>query len=76
MRPAARTVALYEQIRKDRFVGSDGPPIPGIVICASANPPCTEMLNHLKQLQTTLVEVQRQLRRAIQTMELTVNGQR
>lgn len=74
--PAARTVALYEQIREERFAGSARSPTPGIVTCASETPPCPQVLDHLKQLHTTLADVQRQLQHAIQAVERTVNGRR
>jgi len=65
VRPAARTITLYEQIREERFAVT---PVPAI-------PPWCEVLDHLSQLQTTLAEVQCQLQHVVRAVELAQKGQ-
>ncbi len=73
--PAARTVALYQQIRTDRL--GDLPSMP----IESREPPKTsassfsEILGRLQQLQAVLTEVQCRLNQDIQAMELVRNSQ-
>ncbi len=69
VKPAARTVTLYEQIRAERFPGPaqpaatySFPPAP-----SAARP--SELLDYLKQLQRALTEVQLQLQHAINTVD-------
>lgn len=73
VRPAARTVALYEEIRTERLLNSmhlsatdQVPP--------EASPEAFEMLRRLEQLQVAVSEVQRQLQHAIQAIELTISS--
>ncbi|MFQ5856218.1 MAG: BTAD domain-containing putative transcriptional regulator [Anaerolineae bacterium] len=65
VRPAARTITLYEQIREERFAVT---PVP-------ATSPWCEALDHLSQLQTTLAEVQCQLQHIVRAVELAQKGQ-
>ncbi len=73
--PSERTVALYRQIRSGRLVdrsqviaSNDGSPP------QEAPPTLDETLHHLKQLQTVLAEVERQLQEAIYAVEAALNG--
>jgi DNA-binding SARP family transcriptional activator len=76
VKPAKRTVALYEQIRKDQF--SAPAPIPYEVSVApkAAASPLSEVLEHLKHLREILTDVQRQVHQDIQTVETILNDQR
>ena len=63
VKPAASTVALYEQIRKGRTVSSAASPSdrhPHIT-----NRPLVEILPHLKQLQTLLAQLEDELEHVI-----------
>jgi len=74
VKPAKRTVALYEQICADR--------IEDLTMTQTANAshpdsvPLPETLDRLEQLQAVLSDVQQQVRREIQTVELTLQKQR
>jgi DNA-binding SARP family transcriptional activator len=75
VKPSARTLALYEQIRTERFVGPVQPPSPGTATRPSGPSPWREVLDQLRQLRTTLAEVHCQLEEGIQAVETIVNGQ-
>lgn len=75
VRPARRTIALYEQIRAEQLTVSSHPPTPAGVTSASGTSRWSELLDHLKQLQTTLDEAQRQLQHHIQAVELAMHDQ-
>lgn len=76
VRPAARTVALYQQIRTDRL--GDLPLVP----IEAREPPKTsesllsEILSRLQQLQAVLTEAQCRLNQDIQAMELARTSHR
>jgi DNA-binding SARP family transcriptional activator len=74
--PSERTVALYEQIRSDRLVSpGQGMPEGDESIFEGMASTLSHALCHLKLLQTAFAESQRQLRQAIQTVEIALNGQ-
>jgi DNA-binding SARP family transcriptional activator len=74
--PSERTVALYEQIRSDRLVGpGQGTPGDAEQTFEGTPPILSQALCHLKLLQTAFAESQRQLRQAIQAVEIALNGQ-
>jgi len=75
VRPAARTVTLYEQIRAERLADRAQSPASGIVASVCTTPSWSDMLHHLKQLQTALTQAQRQLQYNIQVVELAMNDQ-
>lgn len=73
VKPSQRTVALYEQIQADAFVSYRG------LKPVATPPPSTSstlpvVLDHLKQLQSTLAGFQHQLDREIQTVELVLQS--
>jgi predicted ATP-grasp superfamily ATP-dependent carboligase len=72
VRPAGRTVELYEQIRRDNFNSpllstSQAQPLPE----AAATLP--DVINRLRELQILLTEIQRQVQQEIKTVELVFN---
>jgi DNA-binding SARP family transcriptional activator len=75
IRPAARTASLYQQIRADQFANT--PPLPVVAAKPSgtAAAPLAEALAHLRQLQSALAGVQRQVCQDIQAVEQALNGQ-
>jgi DNA-binding SARP family transcriptional activator len=73
--PARRTVALHQQIQGDQLNLSTQPSIEAVE-CPQASPsPWSLALSRLRQLQTTLSDVQRQIGQDIQALELAINGQ-
>lgn len=75
VKPARRTLRLYQQIRADQL--SQSAPIPAEKSeAAEAAHPLPEVLGTLTRLQTLLAEVQDQVRQDIQAVELTMRGQR
>ncbi|HEX8137108.1 MAG TPA: BTAD domain-containing putative transcriptional regulator [Pyrinomonadaceae bacterium] len=78
VKPARRTVELYEQIRRDAFVVGPAPssaqsrPAPTAVETASpASLP--EVIVRLRELQSLLTEIHRQVQQEIKTAELVFN---
>ncbi len=70
VRPAKRTMLLYEQIRADEFLETPA------LIAALPGSPVPEVIDHLRQLHTVLTEIQRQVQKDIQAVDLVLNGQR
>jgi DNA-binding SARP family transcriptional activator len=76
VKPAKRTVALYEQIRSDQIYDlTPASTDETITISKSPVSPLTEVLKRLKQHQTVLADLRRQIQRDIQAVELALNGQ-
>lgn len=73
VKPAKRTLALYQQIRADQLNEPAPAPVQAREPEAAASP-LPEVLDHLKQLQTTLIDIQRQVHHDIQAVELAING--
>jgi DNA-binding SARP family transcriptional activator len=72
VKPAERTIALYEQIRADRL---DDPPLPqGKLMPTATTAPMPDVLACLKQLQATLESVQSQVQQDIQAVETLLNS--
>jgi DNA-binding SARP family transcriptional activator len=76
VRPAKRTVELYEQIRRDNFVSALPSPaqaqlLPGVEADAAASLP--EVIVRLRELQALLSEINRQVQQEIKTVELVFN---
>lgn len=74
VRPAARTVTLYEQIRAERFPDPVGSPVAGLGAYRPPDAQWPDMLEHLRTMQRTLSRVQDELRRAISTAESAMKG--
>jgi DNA-binding SARP family transcriptional activator len=75
VRPSAKTVALYEQIREDQFTGSVEP-FPTDVAASAADPlTWRQMLDRLKHIQTMLTQVQGHVQHDIEAVELALGGQ-
>ena len=69
VRPAKRTVALYEQIRADQLEGLPGAPF-GLALGADElATPLHQALDRLTQFQTVLTHVQRQVQHEIRSLE-------
>jgi DNA-binding SARP family transcriptional activator len=71
VKPDKRTLALYEQIRTDRF---DNPPLTPAAVTQTTPALLPEVLSHLKELRTILVNIERQLEQDIQAVELLLHG--
>jgi DNA-binding SARP family transcriptional activator len=73
VRPAKLTAALYEQIRADQVdpipSRADRPPEPALPAT-----PLTDALDRLAQFQAVLADVQRQVQKDIQAIELGLRG--
>jgi DNA-binding SARP family transcriptional activator len=67
VRPAKRTLALYEQIRSDQPIVSATPAADVHRVPSLVDYPFLEMMVHLKQFQVALTEVQRELNRIFET---------
>lgn len=80
VKPARRTVALYEQIRADEFKGLTSPPSRPGPAPEVANTPPSELpeapgvMDHLKQLRVVLTEIQGRIRKDIQSVDKVLSG--
>lgn len=74
VRPAKRTVALFEQIRMDQIDGPTSTVAEVDTMSKAAASPLPEVLGRLKQRQSILTEIQRQVQQDIQSIELVLNG--
>jgi DNA-binding SARP family transcriptional activator len=76
VRPAKGTVALYRQIEADQLEG----PAPGATGAAAAPEamaaPLPEALACLKEFQAVLADLERQVQRGIETLELALSDRR
>jgi DNA-binding SARP family transcriptional activator len=74
VKPAKRTIALYDQIRADQL---EGPAFALVEAPAAleAPPPLTEVLSDLQQLWTVLADLQRRVQRDIQAVAVAMNRQ-
>lgn len=71
VKPDKRTTALYEQFRKDSFDSSLPAPEKSSPEMEAAS--LSDVVSRLKQLQKSLLEIQRQVQKEIQTVELVLN---
>jgi len=74
--PSRRTTSLYEQVRDDQLAQT---PFAAPASTTTPNPaasPLSEVLSGLQQIQATLTEIQRQLQRDIQAVEVALKRQR
>lgn len=69
VKPATRTVMLYEQIRAERFPGPAQPAATYAFPPAPSAARPAELLDYLKNLQRALAEVQLQLQHTINTVD-------
>jgi DNA-binding SARP family transcriptional activator len=80
VKPAKRTVMLYEQIRADEFeIGLTPPSRPGATnnaAAAAAAVPLAEMLEQLRQLRKTIAHIQQEVQQGIQAVEMVLKGRR
>lgn len=90
VKPAKRTVMLYEQIRADEFESvrrsPTAPPAAndaagfslssGTAASAAAAVPLVEALNHLRQLRKSIAKIQQQVQQGIQAVEIVLKGRR
>jgi DNA-binding SARP family transcriptional activator len=77
VKPAKRTVALYEQMRADQFEGLK----PSLTTVPNApsradSPPVSEVMERLRQLRALLSDIHRQVQKEIQAVDLVLNGRR
>jgi DNA-binding SARP family transcriptional activator len=79
VRPARRTVELYEQMRRDAFVGpapsaaQAEPPAPTATADSEAPASLPEVIVRLRELQSLLTEIHRQVQQELKTAELVFN---
>lgn len=78
VKPAKKTVALYEQIRADQL---DDPPLIASKVdvepeAAAETAPLPEVLNRLKKIRAVLTNLQYQIKKDIQAVELVLKGRR
>lgn len=75
VRPAKRTVTLYEQIRADEFDASALAPAKATMVTEAMTAPTSaiyQVLNHLEQLHTALTTVQHQVQQDIEAVKLAL----
>jgi DNA-binding SARP family transcriptional activator len=72
VKPGQRTVALYEQIRADRFDDVALEPVVSLLQSGATSPP--ELLGRLKQLGQVLADTQRLVQQGIQAVEATLKS--
>src|ERR1044072_696197 len=75
VKPARRTVALYEQMRADQFEGMK-PALTNSAPTRADSPPVSEVMERLKQLRALLSDIHRQVQKEIQAVDLVLNGRR
>jgi DNA-binding SARP family transcriptional activator len=78
VKPAKKTLALYEQIRADQL---DDPPFATSKVDVELEPttttaPLPEVLNRLKRIRAVLANLQHQIKEDIQAVELVLKGRR
>jgi hypothetical protein len=78
VRPARRTLELYEQIRRDAFVGpnpSQEAQVRPVPTATEREAPASlpEVIVRLRELQSLLTEIHRQVQQEIKTVELVFN---
>jgi DNA-binding SARP family transcriptional activator len=74
VKPTRRTRALYQQIRQDQFNALTASPATDDTPADTAAAMLPDMLNRLRQLQATLVEMQTQVYKDIQIVDCLLNG--
>jgi DNA-binding SARP family transcriptional activator len=74
--PAQRTVQLYEQIRADELDASPAPIARTAPVSDATVARLLEAFNYLRQLQTVLDEVQRQVRQDVQVIQESLSSRR
>ena len=75
VRPGKRTRALYDEIRADQLDGPALAPAQARTAPETATFPLPNVLSHLRQLQATLANAQRQVQQDVQAVELALNNQ-
>jgi DNA-binding SARP family transcriptional activator len=77
VKPARRTVALYEQMRADQFEGLK-PALTTISNSPSSadSPPVSEVMERLRQLRALLSDIHRQVQKEIKAVDLVLNSRR
>ena|SRR5437763_455484 len=76
VRPSSRTVALYNKIRADELEPETPKSDKAKMTSETATALLPEVLDHLKEVRTTLSVIQRQVRKDIHTVELALIGRR
>jgi DNA-binding SARP family transcriptional activator len=77
VKPARRTVALYEQMRADQFEGvRPSPPAAPSPTSRTDSPAVSEVIDRLRQLRVLLSDIHRQVQKEIQALDLVMNGRR
>ena len=73
--PSKSTIAIYRQIQADQLDESENTliPIEASTAINGTAPLLFELLEHLTQLQKALSDLQNQLQKSVQTMELALN---
>jgi DNA-binding SARP family transcriptional activator len=73
--PARRTIALYDQIRTDQFAGLTLKPLAAEKSPLTASYPLPHVLHSLSRLLAVLDQVQQEIHREMQALELTTDDQ-
>jgi DNA-binding SARP family transcriptional activator len=76
VKPAARTVALYQEIRKEQLAPRGQAPASGAAAYVKSSSRWGDLLADLRQLQVTLSEVQGLVQNAIRTAETSTRDRR
>jgi DNA-binding SARP family transcriptional activator len=74
-RPGTHTVALYVKIRDEAIDGSSSAPA-GAGTTVATTAPLPTAMGHLKELQSSLADLQRQVQQAIQAVERALTDSR
>lgn len=73
VRPARRTIELYEQIRRDSFTGPAPASVPAQPAPQTEPTALPDVINRLRELQLLLSEIQKKVQQEIKTVELVFN---
>ena len=74
VKPAKRTTELYEQIRADSVDGTSSVQSEGRAEPVTSSHP--EVLGRLRQIRSVLIDIQREIQKDIQAVELAIRGRR
>jgi DNA-binding SARP family transcriptional activator len=74
VKPARRTTELYEQIRADSVDGSSQAQLERRAGPVQSSP--SEIVGRLRQIRSVLIDIQREIQKDIQAVELAIRGRR
>jgi DNA-binding SARP family transcriptional activator len=73
VKPARSTMLMYEQMRADEFQSSIQR-LPAMHKLVSASSPVPEVMDHLRRVQALLTEIQSQVQKDLQAVNLVLNS--